>query len=88
MCVTDLKVMAVLKITITWYEKNVIKKSIQHKTFFLRHYTTSVMLAETEKLCSSKLTLFTNTVCVALKGGQKNFLQVLTQKVARMPQLV
>ena len=41
------------------------------------------MSAETEKFCSSKLTLFMNTVCVALIAGQKNFLQVLTQWAAR-----
>jgi hypothetical protein len=46
-------------------------------------YSTVVMPAESEKFCSSKLTLFMNTVCVALIAGQKNFLQVLTQWAAR-----
>jgi hypothetical protein len=40
------------------------------------------MPAENEKFCSPKLTMFKNTVCVALIAGQKNFLPVLTQWVA------
>jgi len=40
------------------------------------------MPSETEKFCSSKLTLFKNTVCVALIAGQKNFLKALTQSAA------
>ena len=41
------------------------------------------MPAETEKFWSFKLTLFKNTVCVAITAGQKNFLEVLTQWAAR-----
>jgi hypothetical protein len=66
-------------------KKTVIKnKAYNVKMSFVSHYSTSVKPAETEKFCSFKLTLFKNTLCVALKAGYKNFLQVLIQWAAGM----
>lgn len=63
--------------------KKFFKKKHTTQNLFLRHYSTSVMPAETEKFCSSKLTLFKNTVYVALIVGKMNFVQALTLWAAR-----